>query len=168
MLDQPTVHQCCSGGPTGTGGSKVSAESKGPGNGGGPGGVGGGAGGSGGFGPGGNSGDSADGGGRGRMQPLTIAFALFVLGIATLNACFACWDMSGCLCGKLLVTMAVLSTQICVRYNSTLLHIFAAVCKHSHAIFVPMMHHGHEMHSVKCSGRHHGVQKEAQQGFPHS
>lgn len=41
--------------------------------------MGGGAGGSGGFGPGGSSDESADGGGRGRMQPLTIAFALFVL-----------------------------------------------------------------------------------------
>ena len=41
-----------------------------------------GGGGSGGTGPGGGSGgdEAADGGGRGRMQPLTIAFALFVLG----------------------------------------------------------------------------------------
>lgn len=107
MLDQPTVHQCCSGGPTGTGGSKVSAESNGPGDVGGPGGVGGGAGGSGGFGPGGSSDESADGGGRGRMQPLTITFALFVLGTATLNACFACWDITCCLCRKKLITMAV-------------------------------------------------------------
>ncbi|DBA83597.1 hypothetical protein WJX77_003032 [Trebouxia sp. C0004] len=67
------------GGPTGTGGSKVSAESSGPGNIGGNGGGGDGAGGSGGSGPGGHSDESADGGGRGRMQPLTIAFALFVL-----------------------------------------------------------------------------------------
>jgi len=94
ILDQTTtVRQCCSGGPTGTGGSKVSAEYNGPGDTGGHGGVGGGAGGSGGLGPGGDSDESADGGGRGRMQPLTIAFALFVLGTAALNACFACWDI---------------------------------------------------------------------------
>lgn len=119
---QPTiVSYCCSGGPTGTGGSKVSAEANGPGNVGGHGGGGGsgGTGGAGGFGPGGNSDESADGGGRGRMQPLTIAFAFFVLGAATLNACFACHfacvikaHHNGCL---------YLSTQICFRYNGTLL-----------------------------------------------
>ena len=94
----------CAGGPTGSGGSGVSAESSGPSNvGGTPGG--GGSGGSnggaprgpGGSGPSDGSDESADGGnGRGRMQPLTLAFALFVLGRLPLHSDPSVWQQCCC------------------------------------------------------------------------
>jgi len=100
-LHDTTVHckTCYTGGPTGAGGSGTSVEASGPGGGSvGGSGDGVGSGGSGGFGAGDSNDDAADGGSRGRMQPLTMAFALFVLGTQRIVSCSLLHIGSSVLC----------------------------------------------------------------------
>ena len=181
----------CAGGPTGSGGSGFSAESSGPGNvGGTPGG--GGSGGSnggaprgpGGSGPSDGSDESADGGnGRGRMQPLTIAFALFVLGRVLLHSahqfgsnamvlyhCMPVHPMhTWCNAEGLCRTLSSRSLDS----HCTQLLAFSA-CEAGTSLH----HHGHTwllaqlasttlttVEACICSRWHHGIQEETEQRF---